>query len=216
MIGRPNIALEEECLSLSLPCRSRRLTRIWECDSRCGHTWLACLCSVNPFALHGRQSPRLRRPVQRRIGLKPSPPFGSEPQGRRQPSQCSRPCPTSLGSIQCSSVLKVSTRRSDKRGCEGRLRSSPSSKLRHTGRRRRRLFSAANAEGPHVVKQGSQQLPHRTRLPIYEPTPSIGTETVTDKESFISLRAHLRALCVSSAAGGKSYFRGLKANARNS
>ena len=63
----------------------------------------------------------------------------------------------------------------------GRLRSSTCSKLLHKGRPRRRLVSATLAEGPPKVKQASQSRRHRTRLLTYESAPSIGTETVTDK-----------------------------------
>ena len=116
---------------------------------RCGGFSLAGFTSSEPSAGGSGESRRLWRPVRRRIGLGPSPPFGSEPQGRRQPSFTTAHCPTSLGVFGKRSSLCNFQRRSDMRGCEGRLRSSMCSKI---------LISLA-------VERGELPILFRRRLP---------------------------------------------------
>ena len=140
---------------------------------RCERRWLACFILGKPFAIRRNVSRRLRRQVLRRIGLKPSP----------QPSQCDPPSPTSAWNFATSTVRAVPKGRSDKRGCEGRLRSSVSSKLLSACRRRQGLVFGSLAEGLTELERGSQVRLHRWRLHIYEPAHSDGTETVIDKNS---------------------------------
>jgi hypothetical protein len=154
---------------------------------RCGGFSLAGFTSSELFADGGGESRRLRRPVLRPIGLKPSPPFGSEPQGRRQPSFTTAHCPTSLGVFGKRSPLCNFQRRSDMRGCEGPLRSSLGSKVLSVGRRRRGIF-LLTAEGLPELEQASQTRWHRERVFIYESAISTGTNTFNDKAFLLPQR----------------------------
>jgi hypothetical protein len=133
---------------------------------RCGAGWLACFRPGHPFANGQPESRRVQRQSLTRIGLKPS----------SQPSQDTPACPTSPGSARVTLL-----RRSDKRGCEGRLRSSICSKRLSIGRRRRELVFRLAAVGSCERKQGGQRSPHRKRLFIYESATSAGTKTSNDK-----------------------------------
>ena len=125
---------------------------------RCEPRWLACFNSVNPFATRRNQSPRLRRLFLKEFRA----------QARPQPSKATAACPTSLRFARKRTPLRNSQWRSDKRGCEGRLRSSMCSKLLGICRRTRRL-SPSLAKGSLERQQGSQPCPHRQYVFIYEP-----------------------------------------------
>jgi len=92
---------------------------------RCGDRWLACQCSQRPSA------------TNKIIEFPPSAAGVSEfrTQVRPQPS-VTPACPTSPPNPE-QLLCRNSQARSDKRGCEGRLRSSTCSKLLSIGRRRR-------------------------------------------------------------------------------
>src|SRR5580658_9241165 len=75
------------------------------------------------------------------------------------------------------SLCRNSQARSDKRGCEGRLRSSTCSKLLSTCRGTRRLCFCFLAEGGPEHCQASQRCPQRRRLPVFEPANPAGTRT---------------------------------------
>lgn len=66
------------------------------------------------------------------------------------------------------------------RGCEGRLRSRLSAKLRCTCRRRRRRPSSS-ADGSPERRRASQRRSQRRRVLVYEPAISAVTKTATDK-----------------------------------
>ena len=74
----------------------------------------------------------------------------------------------------------ISPARSDKRGCEGRLRSNPSSKLRHTAAKGGNSISSPIAKGIPDHYQASQQCPQRLSIPVFELTAPDGTNIATD------------------------------------
>jgi len=96
---------------------------------------------------------------------------------RRDPQPSVTPaCPTSSPDFTLAA-------RSDKRGCEGRLRSSTSSKLRHIDRRRR-ITLILIRKCRMDRQQASQQFSQRPGSSLFEPTDSSGSETATKKFFF--------------------------------
>jgi hypothetical protein len=144
--------------------------------SRCERRWLPRSNASRPSASGARESRRVPRQMLRRIELTLSPPFGSEPQGRRRPSFTARLVrpPTWNPNV-------ANKRGRTSGGRIGRLRSSMCSKLSLTGRRRRQLCSRSVAKGLQELQQASQHRPHRKQLFVYEPTNPSGTKSATDK-----------------------------------
>ena len=173
-------------------CRSDSLTRICLPASDAGAFGLACLLSGEPLAkdaenrrlwrqvlrsfehmldLNRRKTRPLVRPPLR---TSESVDFPSVRDGRtrRVATKCAaRPAP------QCR-VRPIGVRPL------GRLRSSVSSKVLCTGRRRRWLFGHSHKGRAHVSRR-SQVLWHRKRAFIYEPITASGSETVIDKNCLL-------------------------------
>jgi hypothetical protein len=111
--------------------------------------------------------------------------------GRPQPSQGSRRLSDLIGytgttaskgrsgSLQTRTCCQPVGR--TRRPALRRLRSSLSSKLRKIGRRRRRLRFLLAAKWCLDPYRGSQRLPQRRGVPIYEPTTPVGTNDTNEK-----------------------------------
>jgi hypothetical protein len=92
-------------------------------------------------------------------------------------------CPTSPSNAQRPGI-RQNARRSDKRGCEGRLRSRLSAKLIRILRRRRELHNWA-ADGRTEREPASQRFSQRQGFSLFEPADLSGTKTVTEKNVFV-------------------------------
>jgi hypothetical protein len=168
MKNRDQQILEDGFYRLRSSCRSTPSTRIGECV-------VAAKSAGWPGEVRGgilqpkKKFPACGGGMRRTFAL------------RRDPQPSVTPhCPTSAPKFTI-------TGRSDTRGCDGRLRSSMRSKLRHIGRRRRRLQSPA-ANGLLERQQASQHFSQRRKSSLFEPTDSSGTKTAIDKNIH-----HLRA-----------------------